>query len=185
MHEEAIVHDVKDVHEDGFKDDPEEDAGGVGPPQGPFDTDLLGFDLFDVLKLVLYLSLHELPFLFMSPVGHMHSYQEGWRGHHDQLQSPEPDVRDGEVVVVAYILAARLERVADKIGLLISPHLLCSHHEDHDAEDEEDREPDLSNAGGVFVDTPEDALECAPIHLVLWMVGTGEDKHNIIGLAGK
>jgi hypothetical protein len=37
----------------------------------------------------------------------------------------------------------------------------------------------------VFVDTPEDALECAPIHLVLWMVGTGEDKHNIIGLAGK
>uniref|UniRef100_A0A8D2FKP8 Uncharacterized protein n=1 Tax=Theropithecus gelada TaxID=9565 RepID=A0A8D2FKP8_THEGE len=112
----------------------------------------------------------------MSPVGHVHGHQERRRGHKDQLQGPQPDVGDGEVVIVAHILAAGLQGVADEVGLLISPHLLCSHNEDHNAKNEEDGEPYLSNAGGVFVHTPQDRLQRAPIHLLLWAVCSGKDE---------
>uniref|UniRef100_A0A9L0JIH7 Uncharacterized protein n=1 Tax=Equus asinus TaxID=9793 RepID=A0A9L0JIH7_EQUAS len=68
--------------------------------------------------------------------------------------------------------------VADKIGLLISPHFLCSYNKDHNSENEKDSEPDFPNTGGVFIDTPQNSLQCAPIHLLLWAVCTGKDKMN-------
>uniref|UniRef100_A0A8C0WV95 Uncharacterized protein n=1 Tax=Castor canadensis TaxID=51338 RepID=A0A8C0WV95_CASCN len=112
----------------------------------------------------------------------VHGHQQRRGGHEDQLQGPEADVGDGEVVVIAHVLAARLEGVADKISLLISPHLLCGHHEDHDSKNEEDCEPDFPNTGGVLVDTSKNTLQRAPIHPVLCVVGTGKDKEPSIGL---
>uniref|UniRef100_A0A3Q4GYA4 Uncharacterized protein n=1 Tax=Neolamprologus brichardi TaxID=32507 RepID=A0A3Q4GYA4_NEOBR len=64
----------------------------------------------------------------------VHGHQQGRRGYKDQLQAPHADVRHGEEVVVADVFAAGLLRVA---------------RENRDAEDEKDRKPDLSQAGGV------------------------------------
>uniref|UniRef100_A0A3Q2D7X2 Uncharacterized protein n=1 Tax=Cyprinodon variegatus TaxID=28743 RepID=A0A3Q2D7X2_CYPVA len=68
----------------------------------------------------------------------MHGYEQSWCGHKDE-----------EEVVVADILATGLLRVARK---------------NSDAEDEEDGEPDLPEAGGVFVDAAQLGIEGPPTH---------------------
>lgn len=77
-------------------------------------------------------------------------------GDEDELQCPQADVGDGEDVVVAHVVAARLERVADKVLALIAPHSLGRHHEHHYAEDEDHRQPDAAEHGGVLVDPTEE-----------------------------
>lgn len=67
-------------------------------------------------------------------------------------------------MVVADILAAWLLSVAGEVGLLVSPDALCCQDQDGDAEDEEDREPDLSQTGGVFVYTSQLGVQRSPTH---------------------
>uniref|UniRef100_A0A8C3JAY2 Uncharacterized protein n=1 Tax=Calidris pygmaea TaxID=425635 RepID=A0A8C3JAY2_9CHAR len=91
----------------------------------------------------------------MPPVSYVHGHQQSRCGNKDQLQGPESDVRDGEKVIIANILAPRLKCVAHKVILFISPDSLCSHNQDHDTEDEQDCEPYLPDTGGVKINKTE------------------------------
>lgn len=82
----------------------------------------------------------------------------------DELQGPQTDVGDGEDVVKAHVVAARLECVADKVFGVFSPHALSCHHEHHHPEDKNHGEPDLSERGGILVDSAEEPLQSSPVH---------------------
>uniref|UniRef100_A0A671UE55 Uncharacterized protein n=1 Tax=Sparus aurata TaxID=8175 RepID=A0A671UE55_SPAAU len=79
----------------------------------------------------------------------MHGHQQSRRGHKYELQAPQADVRHRKEVIIADIFAAGLLRVA------------C---ENSDAKDEKHRKPNLSQTGGVFVDTAQLGIECPPTH---------------------
>lgn len=71
------------------------------------------------------------------PVGHVQHDHEGRAGDEDKLESPEADVGDGKVVIIADVLATWLEGVALKVCLVIAPDTLCSHNKDQHPEDED------------------------------------------------
>lgn len=89
----------------------------------------------------------------------MHGNQQGRSGDQDELERPETDVGDGEEVIVADTVASRLLGVAGKAGLLITPHALRCDHQNQDAENEQDREPNATDACGVSVHTTDDSIK--------------------------
>uniref|UniRef100_A0A3P8RL36 Uncharacterized protein n=1 Tax=Amphiprion percula TaxID=161767 RepID=A0A3P8RL36_AMPPE len=97
----------------------------------------------------------------------MQGHQQGRGGHHDELQSPETHLGDGEEVVEAGVLTARLLRVAHKVLLFVLPHLLGRRHVHQDPEKKDHREPDAANHSGVLVHPTQDALQKTPVHLLL------------------
>lgn len=60
---------------------------------------------------------------------------QAWRAHQDDLEDPVADVRDGERLVVASLVAAGLHGVADEHDLLVFIHLLAHYPDYEDAED--------------------------------------------------
>uniref|UniRef100_A0A803TU74 Uncharacterized protein n=1 Tax=Anolis carolinensis TaxID=28377 RepID=A0A803TU74_ANOCA len=80
------------------------------------------------------------------------------------LQGPEADVGDGEVVVIADVLATGLLRVAGEGGLLVTPDALGRHHQHHDAEDEDHGKPDAPDGRGMAVHSDHDSVEALPLH---------------------
>uniref|UniRef100_A0A3Q0RC50 Uncharacterized protein n=1 Tax=Amphilophus citrinellus TaxID=61819 RepID=A0A3Q0RC50_AMPCI len=101
----------------------------------------------------------------------MESHEKGWTSHKDQLESPEPGVGDGEVVVVADILTTGLAGVAVKVFLFVTPDLFTGHQEDQEPEDKNYGEPDSTKSCGVLVRPTEEALQEEPVHGVVSDVG--------------
>lgn len=158
------VDHVKQIHEDDLEDNTEEEADDICPPESTCDFHLLGLYLLQVFGVgPSRLSVE--PLVDVAAVGHMHGHQQGRSGDQDELKRPQADVRDGEEVVIADTVAARLLCVAGEAGLLVAPHTLCCDHQHQDAEDEEDREPDATDACGVSVHTADDSIKRCPVHL--------------------
>ncbi|CAG5883601.1 unnamed protein product [Menidia menidia] len=98
---------------------------------------------------------------------HVKGHHKGGAGDEDQLEGPESGVGDGEVMVVADVVAAGLEGVAVKVLLLVRPHLLAGHKNDQQPEDENDGQPDTAKRGGILVDPAEEPLQESPVHGVV------------------
>uniref|UniRef100_A0A8D1FRT8 Uncharacterized protein n=1 Tax=Sus scrofa TaxID=9823 RepID=A0A8D1FRT8_PIG len=96
-----------------------------------------------------------------------HSYQGG-RADEEELQHPVADVGDGEGLVVAHVGAAWLGSVTLEVRLLIAPHRLARQAQDEDAEDEQDRQPDLAHHGRVLLDLVQQLLKEAPVAHGSW-----------------
>lgn len=97
----------------------------------------------------------------------MHGHQQSGGGDQDELERPQADVRDGEELVVADAVAARLLGVAGEAGLLISPNALSCNHQDQDTENEDDGEPNASDAGRVPVYAADHGIKGPPVHFRL------------------
>uniref|UniRef100_A0A663FAF3 Secreted protein n=1 Tax=Aquila chrysaetos chrysaetos TaxID=223781 RepID=A0A663FAF3_AQUCH len=107
---------------------------------------------------------HQQLLLLVLLVGHVHGHEEGRRGDKDELQGPQTDVGDGEEVVIADTVAARLLGVAGEGGFLVPPDALSCHHQHHYPEYEDDREPDAPNGSGVAVHSTQHRVEAGPVH---------------------
>lgn len=93
-HLEAIIDKVEGVHEAAFKDEPEEQAAGVGPPQRTCDGQTPFLQRLQVRfrHLLGAIGGQHGPLIATFSVGDMHGYQQGWRRDKDELQTPEADV---------------------------------------------------------------------------------------------
>uniref|UniRef100_A0A8C6TE81 Uncharacterized protein n=1 Tax=Neogobius melanostomus TaxID=47308 RepID=A0A8C6TE81_9GOBI len=100
-----------------------------------------------------------------------HTYT-GRSGHKDELKCPQPDVRNGEELVVADTITTRLLRVADEARLLIAPHTLCCYHQHQDSENEDDRKPNASNSSRVPVYAADHGIKGTPVHFRLQVCKT-------------
>ncbi len=109
----------------------------------------------------------------------VHGNQQGGGRDHDELQRPQSDVRDGEEMVVADAVAAGLLGVADEVCFLIAPHALRRHHQNHDPENEEDRQPNPPNTGGMPVHTADHGIKRRPVHF-WFQIWETEKKSTVI-----
>lgn len=103
-------------------------------------------------------------FLAVLAIGHVQGHQQGRRGHHDELQSPQTLLRHGEELIEADVHAPWLLGVTHEILRLAFPDVFGSSHEHQDAEDEEHREPDPTNHSGVFIHAAQNTLQECPVH---------------------
>lgn len=155
---EAVIDVVEQVEKSDLKGGLDEEAHQVSPPQAAM---LLSRVVVQSRVLAVLGSVLALTFF---PVGHMQHHHEGRASDEDQLESPEANVGDGEVVIVADVGATGLAGVAVEVCLVIAPDALGGHHEDQHPEDEDHCQPDTSEGGGVLVDSIEKTLQKLPVH---------------------
>ena len=125
-HDEAVevvlAHDEADLQEDLEKELREVAAQQLSPDTHfPFVVCVLG-------RLhVLLMPLDPVPQLVLlgDDVHGVAEVHQGRGGHKEDLQHPETDVGNGELPVIAHVLATRLVRVAHHVRVFIRPHTLC------------------------------------------------------------
>lgn len=155
----ALIEVVQQIDKSGVHTYFEEQSQDVGPPQA---SALLASVLVEIATV---LAILETVFPFpVFPVCHVHHHQKRGAGDEDELQGPQPDVRDGEEVVKADIVAPRLSRVATEVFLFVAPNLLRCHHKHHDPKEENNRKPDSAKGCGKSVHSTEETLEESPVH---------------------
>lgn len=159
---EAVVHSVEDVQEGHLDACLDEEADQISPPQAAMFLACVVVQLGTVPVLGLVLALA------VVAVRHVHDHHEGWAGDEYELQGPQPDVGDGEEVVIADVGTARLLGIAVKVFLLIAPHSLRGHHVHHDPKHKHHRQPDPPERRGIFVHPTEEGLEGLPVHVFGW-----------------
>uniref|UniRef100_A0A8C6F6Q7 Uncharacterized protein n=1 Tax=Monodon monoceros TaxID=40151 RepID=A0A8C6F6Q7_MONMO len=115
----------------------------------------------------------------------VHGHEESWGGNQDELQRPQTHMGNGEKVVVADAVAARLEGVTDEGRLLVTPHALGSHHQHHDSEDKDDREPHSANGSRMPVHTTEQGVQTRPIHPASFTPAKHEPQSKLSGSWGR
>uniref|UniRef100_A0A3P8VQR7 Uncharacterized protein n=1 Tax=Cynoglossus semilaevis TaxID=244447 RepID=A0A3P8VQR7_CYNSE len=103
-----------------------------------------------------------------------HVHKRG-HGHQDDLEHPEPYMREGSKGIVADVLTARLPRVADELALFVIVDGFSPHCGEDDTKDNEHGEPQLPHECGVVVDLLQQPREEAPAH------GISCFKHSISG----
>lgn len=154
-HDEAIQVELAD-DEACLHDDLDKELGQVAPQQVPLDLHLASrvgvLWLFDRVVPIGAGQLLPQLVLLVDNLYDMAQVDQGRRGHEEDLENPEADVRDGEGPVVADVLTTRLLSVAGEIALFIAPNAFscCAQH--HDPEQEEDTQPYFTDDRGVRLD---------------------------------
>ncbi|TNN49139.1 hypothetical protein EYF80_040681 [Liparis tanakae] len=165
-HDEAVQVVLAD-DEAGLDDDLEHQLGQVAPQQVAFDLHL------PLVVRVLGLLQHPGPPGAQQPLPHLvllvddvhgvAQVDQRRRGHEDDLEHPEANVRDGEGPIVADVLATGLLRVAEEARLLVAPDALGAGAQNHDPEQEEHAHPDLADDRGVGLDLVQQARQESPV----------------------
>lgn len=155
----AFIDTVQEVHKGGIHNNLEKQGQNIGPPEAST------FLASVLVKATAVVAMFEAIFSFpVFSIGHMHHHQERGTSDKNELQSPQANMGNGEEMVKADIVAARLCCVACKVLLLISPHLLGSHNKDHHPKDKNDRQPHPPESCRILVDSTEKALKECPVH---------------------
>lgn len=149
---ESVVHEVKDEQRAHLKGRLQDQAEEVRAQQTTVDP---------ASVLIKFASVF---FLAVLAIGHVQGHQQGRRGHHDELQSPQTHLRHGKELVEADVLAPWLLGVTHEILRLVFPDIFSSGHKHQDAEDEEHREPNPTNHSRVFIHAAQNALQENPVH---------------------
>lgn len=154
----ARVNHVEQIHKGGLEQHTEQQADHICPPEGTSNLHLLILYRLQVFRAGAA-SLAIQLFVDVPTVCNVHGDQQGGGGDHDELQGPQADVGDREEVVVTHAVASRLLGVADEMRFLVAPHALRRHHQNQDPENEEDRQPNPPNAGGMSVHAADHGIK--------------------------
>lgn len=149
----SMIHEVEDEQRSHLEGRLQDQAKEVGEQQAAIDT---------ASVLVKFPPMF---FLTVLPISHVQGHQQGWRGHHDELQSPQTCLRHWKEPVITDVLTPWLLGVTHEILRLVFPDVFSSSHKHQDAEDEDHREPNPTNGGGVFIHPAQNTLQKSPVHV--------------------
>lgn len=131
---------------------PEGHVDDVKPPE----VTLLSGDLAAVL------AEFRAAILFVAVMHGVHDENQRRRGDEDDVKHPESVLGDWEGHVVADLFAARLERVAGELLLLILKQVAGHSPEDQNPKDKHEKEPETTQHWRVGLEAVEEPTEEAP-----------------------
>lgn len=122
--------------------------------------------------------------LFMLVHG-IHEEDQGRRRDEDNVKDPEPVLWDREGHVIAHLFAARLQRVAGKLLLLVLEQITGHRAQNQNPEDEHDQEPETSKHRRVHLQGVKEAAEKTPLSHDCGGLVSLNDLNLLVLLCGK